>query len=100
MTASRIAIVVVASLSTASAEPLGKRIDNLRVDVSCADYWASPESGLRVTLDGAPQAPRDVFDVALVGYSKHGPVVTYAPSDIGFAVEPGVHHLAVDAPGC
>jgi hypothetical protein len=64
------------------------------------DYWATPERGLRVTLDGAIQDARDTFTLPITGYTKHGPAVSYVPTDIGFAVTPGVHRIEVDAPGC
>ena len=56
------AVAIVLALTTAaSAEPQVLpplyRTGNLRVDVVCANTWATPDSGLAVTVDGAAIEP-------------------------------------------
>jgi len=75
--------------------------DNLRLDVSCADYWATPDTGLDVLVDGAELRGGEVNSALAVGYTKHGnEYLTLVPTDVGFTLAPGTHHISVGAPGC
>jgi len=75
--------------------------DNLRVDVNCADFWATPDSGLDVRIDGAEAPGGEVNSALAIAYTKHGnPYLTTVPTDVGFSVAPGTHHLSIGAPGC
>ena len=69
---------------------------NLRVDVRCADFWATPEHGLRVSLDGVAQ-PGRMNGATELAYGHYN---VWEPTDVGFAVAPGHHRLAIAAPGC
>jgi hypothetical protein len=74
---------------------------NLRVDVSCADYWAAPERGLALTLDGAALDPLRTNSASGTTYAEDGsPITTSWSTDVGFLVEPGRHHVSITAPGC
>ncbi len=74
---------------------------NLRVSVNCADTWATPDSGLQLTVDGVAVPSLGTNGVDAVGYTRHGnPFVQYVTTDVGYAVTPGTHHIQLDAPGC
>ncbi len=76
---------------------------NLRVSLSCADYFATADKGLEVEVDGARVTTTGVNGVnATVGYTKHGnPIEGWVPTDEGYVVgTPGRHHVAISAPGC
>ncbi len=84
---------------TAAADPAFDPLTsggNLRVDVRCADFWATPDHGLRVSVDGVAQ-PARMNGVDTVGYGAHS---VWEPTDVGFVVAPGHHRLAIAAPGC
>ena len=68
------AVSILLCAHVASAHPGG----NLRFDIKCADYLATPDTGLAVTIDG---------------YS-------YPVLGDGYLVPPGRHRIAVAAPGC
>ncbi|HTR52670.1 MAG TPA: hypothetical protein VMJ10_18270 [Kofleriaceae bacterium] len=90
--------IAVLSVTAATASA---HADNLRVDVSCADFWATPDSGLDVRVDGAEARGGEINNALAVAYTKHGnPYLTAVPTDVGFSIAPGVHHVSVDAPGC
>ena len=95
--------VLAAGASSARAEPFPVQVmkpDTLRVDVSCADYWATPERGLRVLVDGVALPAQEENGTTVSGYTEDGSYSQWVPTDIGFAVEPGVHHVSIEAPGC
>ena len=85
-----------------AADPSG----SLRVDVRCADYWATPDRGLLVTVDGVPTTPAGTNGATISGFALDeagnvsGPYSVWTPTDVGFDVAPGPHRVAVDAPGC
>jgi hypothetical protein len=82
-------VVLVAGASFASAEPIVPQFDNLHVGIACADYWADPDHGLSVRIDGVLQEPRG--EDGAPGWLR---------SNLGFLVPPGVHELAIEAPDC
>jgi hypothetical protein len=92
--------VLVGAASSVQAEPYRARAENIHVSVHCADYWATPERGLVVSVDGVPQPAHGENGIPLYASTKSGPVMHWVPTDIGYAVEPGVHHIALEAPGC
>ena len=95
--------LLAAVASPVRAEPLPMQAykpDTLRVDVSCADYWATPERGLRVIVDGVARPAQEENGAYATGYTQDGSYTQWVPTDIGFAVEPGVHHVSIEAPGC
>jgi hypothetical protein len=88
-------------VATGSAQPAGTVGDpTLRVGVRCADALATPDGGLRVTVDGAPLSGGVVEGVNQWYWGKHGPYTRWEATDVGFAVASGVHRIAVEAPGC
>lgn len=101
-TALCMAVLTVGGAHVAFAEPSG----NLRVDVHCADYWATPERGLAVTIDGRPERASATNGTTLAAVAidanglASGPYTTWEPTDVGFEVTPGAHRLTVEAPGC
>ena len=95
--------VLAAGASLARADPFPVQVlkpDTLRIDVSCADYWATPERGLRVVVDGVARPAQEENGAYATGYTQDGSYSQWVPTDIGFAVEPGVHHVSIEAPGC
>ena len=92
--------LLVCAPSTASAEPIVPHFDNLYVDVGCADFWANPEHGLQVTVDGVVQEPRGENGVPVIGFTTSGPYSDWVPTDISYYVPPGTHDIGIDAPGC
>src|SRR5437764_14632826 len=89
--------LLLARVAAADPQPAG----NLRVDLHCADYWATPDRGLHVTLDGVAQPPLAVNGFPLLAVDKHGTThVRWLPTDIAYAVAAGPHHVEVAAPGC
>jgi hypothetical protein len=74
---------------------------NLRVDIHCAEYFSTPDNGLRITLDDAPLDPVKTNGVITTVYDKHGaPSDIWSPTDVGYVAQPGVHRLRISAPGC
>jgi len=76
---------------------------NLRLSLSCADYFATADQGLELAVDGARVTTVGVNGVnATVGYTKHGnPIEGWVATDAGYVVgTPGRHHVAITAPGC
>jgi len=75
------------------APPLARSLtgNNLRIGLTCAESFATPDDGLRVSIDGVNQAS---IGINSVGY-RH-PV----PTEVGFDVAPGHHQISIDAPGC
>jgi hypothetical protein len=93
-------LALVCAAPLASADPIIPQHDNLYVDVHCADYWANPDRGLNVRVDGAAQDARGVESTPVLRASKHGAYTEWVPTDISFLVAPGTHEIAIDAPGC
>jgi len=84
----------------AAADPGG----NLRVNVKCADYWATPDTGLAVTIDGRAYPALGTngisgFDLE-VYHHVPAPLWSWTPTDVGYLVPPGVHRVSITAPGC
>ncbi len=76
---------------------------NLRVSLSCADYFATADEGLAVVVDGTRANAVGLNGVnATVGYTKHGnPIEGWVPTDEGYVVgSSGHHHVTISAPGC
>ena len=74
---------------------------NLRVDLQCADYFATYDSGLRVTIDGTPSSFVAMNGEIVTSYTRHGvPIDSWVPTDAGYVATPGRHHVDVSAPGC
>jgi hypothetical protein len=92
-------LVVVAMLVARAgfAEP---SVQNLRVEVRCAYYLATPRHGMQLTVDGVPQA--GVVDLAYSEYTdSDGNLQSTAHADhVGFDVAPGTHHLVLETPDC
>jgi hypothetical protein len=82
--------------------PFGLRPDgNLRVDLRCADYWATPENGLSVTIDGVPATTTGTNGTNVSSVTRHGNVVTsWVATDVGYTVAAGEHHVLLAAPDC
>jgi hypothetical protein len=94
-------VVVVLRVSTLHAEPFRPRLENLHVSVNCADYWVSSERGLQVMVDGVPQRAAGENGAPATGYTSDGtPYSTWVTTDVAYAIAPGIHHLAISAPGC
>ncbi len=81
------------------------RKGNLRVSVRCAETWASPDTGLSLTVDGRALDAKRLngrwsfySDVDSDGNVDSGEV--WIPSDVGYLLEPGRHHVVIGAPGC
>lgn len=92
--------VLVVLVRVAAADPGG----DLRVDVRCADTWATPETGLTVLVDGVPtpalgENGLSGFELAVYHHIAT-PIWTWNPTDIGFPAGPGPHRVAIQAPGC
>ena len=105
--AAAVLVIAVTAGPAAASPPSGLATQlydhgNLRVALACADsYLVSTRTGLRVYVDG------DLVDeLATNGHSyvttdEDGDVETeWAPTDIGFLVAPGRHHLRIEAPDC
>jgi hypothetical protein len=95
-----IALAVVISGRVAAAYPGGA----LRIDVTCADYWATPERGLTVAVDGVSypalgENGMSGFELAVYHHIAT-PIWTWTPTDIGYSAAVGPHHISVAAPGC
>jgi hypothetical protein len=95
-----IVLAVLISARVAAASPGG----DLRIDVNCADYWATPESGLTVAIDGVSypalgENGLSGFELAVYHHIAT-PIWTWTPTDIGYRAAVGPHHVAIDAPGC
>jgi len=101
MRVAAVVLVILGAPASLRAEPFRPRPENLHVSVSCADYWASSDRGLQVLVDGVPQRPLGENGASAIGYdSDDSAYVTWVTTDVGFALDPGVHHLAISAPGC
>jgi hypothetical protein len=93
-------LVIVSAPASANPDP-ALRIaaltgGNLRVDVHCADTWATPERGLDVSIDGVAQRSLGVNSSG--GWTENGMVWT--DIDVGYAVSAGRHTVEIAAPGC
>ncbi|HEX7700445.1 MAG TPA: hypothetical protein VF403_06985 [Kofleriaceae bacterium] len=74
---------------------------NLRVEMACANYEATPQEGLVVQVDGHPQSALRINGDLGTSYDEDGnPYTTWSATDIGYLVNPGEHHITVTAPGC
>jgi hypothetical protein len=74
---------------------------NLRVAVTCAESFGSVDNGLRVAIDGnyvRPLRTNAISNVTLD--SNNNQVVLTVPTDVGFVVPPGHHHMRVEMPDC
>jgi hypothetical protein len=81
-------VLLIAGAHVVNAEPIVPHFDNLALSVSCAEYWADPDHGLSVRIDGALEEPRAFSGVA--EWASH----------VSFLVPPGVHEVAITAPDC
>jgi hypothetical protein len=98
-------VIVLALTAAASAEPQVLaplyRTGNLRVDVLCADFWATPDRGLAVTVDGVRTEPLRINGTYVTNTNDDGSLYSsWSPYDVGYLVEPGPHHIGISAPGC
>ena len=68
-------LVTFARVASAQVEPgLGPLPDgNLRVDLRCADYWATPANGLQVSVDGVAPPTTGTNGANVLVDGKHGP---------------------------
>ncbi len=74
---------------------------NLRVDIHCAESFATPDRGLRVTVDDAPLEPLHINGYASTAYDENGvPYSTWSDTDVGYVAPPGVHRVRLSVPGC
>lgn len=91
-----------AHAALAQVEPgLGPLPDgNLRVDLRCADFWATPANGLQVTVDGVAPPSTGINGANMLVEGRHGAYETWVATDIGYDIAPGEHHLVLAAPGC
>jgi hypothetical protein len=95
------AVVLVVVGSSVHAEPFRPRLENLHVSVNCADYWADTARGLQVVVDGIPQRPAGENGAPAVEVASDGTsYTTWVTTDVSYSLTPGVHHLAISAPGC
>src|SRR5579863_3114373 len=90
---------------TANLQERIYRKGNLRLSIMCADTWATPDTGLSLTVDGAAlDAQR--FNGRWSFYSESdadGNVDSgevWLPTDVGYLLAPGRHRVQIDAPGC
>ena len=99
--AAAVVMVILPTSTALHAEPFRPRLENLHVSVNCADYWADTDRGLRVDVDGSPQPPAGENGAPATGYTSDGtPYSTWITTDVAYAIAPGVHHVAISAPGC
>jgi opacity protein-like surface antigen len=99
------AVTTVTVAGAAHGEPVVSpplyRTGNMRVAVACADFVATPDTGLAVTLDGAPlPALRTNGAPSVITNEDGSSSSTWAATDIGYLVEPGKHRVSLAAPGC
>lgn len=74
---------------------------NVRVAISCADAFLTPDRGLQVTLDGMPLRPgRTNYVTSESTDADNNTVYSSAVSDVGFLAPAGRHHLRIDGPDC
>lgn len=74
---------------------------NLRISLACADTFLTPENGLQVSLDGAPIEPVGTNYQSYLWTDTDGNLSAgSAPTDVGFLVAPGHHHLRIESPDC
>ncbi len=76
------------------------RNGNVRVSISCADSWMTPEGGMTVTADGARLWPRRDNGTWSTVTDDDGTSDVWSATDTGFVVAPGHHRIEIDAPGC
>jgi hypothetical protein len=100
----RVVVIVVASAGTTRADPApvhdAQGAGSLRVDLQCADLWATPDNGLTVSVDGVPTASVGLNGRNVRHVTRRGSYETWVPADFGFDVAPGLHHVAIVMPGC
>ena len=96
----------------ATLRPRLYRKGNLRLSIMCAETWATPDSGLTLTVDGAAVAPQRIngrwsfyADSPISGDDDDGVDVVdtgevWNPTDVGYLLAPGQHHVQIEAPGC
>jgi hypothetical protein len=76
---------------------------NLRLSIACADNGlVTPETGLRVTVDNGEPLSAGTTDYGLAtALTPHGHEIAISvPTDVAYAVPPGLHRLRLEAPGC
>jgi hypothetical protein len=98
----KVAVVVAlcGSAGLLHAEPFRPRLENLHVSVSCADYWAGADR-LEVRVDGVlVRAAGENGAPAVETASDGSSYTTWVTTDVSYALAPGIHHLAISAPGC
>jgi hypothetical protein len=92
-------LVVMAGLAAgahvAHADPA-----NVHVAVSCAYYVATPDTGLQLRVDGAPQPGTVDYAVSSNVDSDGNLETSVTPSGASFSVAPGPHHLELATPDC
>ncbi|HEY3803094.1 MAG TPA: hypothetical protein VGL61_10835 [Kofleriaceae bacterium] len=94
------AAVIAPDPNAARVAPREAYAGNLRLSITCADTWVTPDDGLVVEVDGEPVAShRD--NGAWGTYWLNGTSGSvWSPSDTGYLLAPGPHHVEVSAPGC
>jgi hypothetical protein len=105
----RICIGLVLVSSVAAAQPAAEpdvlptlyTTGNLRVAMACAETDATLARGLAVSVDGKPAEPLRVNGMPGMVYNDDGSsYAIWTQTDTGYLVAPGLHHVAIAAPGC
>ncbi len=81
----------------AHAQPAAAQLPNVRVTVTCADYFVAPRDGLQLTLDGVVQPALGIDSAMLTDADGVGSAVE---TDVGYHIARGHHHLALSTPDC
>ena len=94
-------VVITPSVAAAEVAPWIYRKGNLRVSIVCADSQATPDAGLTVTVDGMPQSAQRTNGLwSTYSDSDGNDSSLWNASDTGYLLEPGRHHVQINAPGC
>jgi hypothetical protein len=87
-------VVLVLAPAAAHADSTG---GDVRVTVTCADYFVAPRDGLQLSVDGVVQP---ALGINWGGYWHHEQFHASVESDVGYAVARGHHHIALVTPDC
>jgi hypothetical protein len=90
-------VVITPRVSHAQVAPWIYRKGNLRLSIACAESQATPDEGLALSIDGLPQ-PAQRWATYTDSDGNDSPL--WNASDTGYLLEPGRHHVEIDAPGC
>src|SRR6185437_14794241 len=94
------AVVVAPDPKVAMVAPQEAYAGNLRLSITCADTWITPDDGLAVTVDGEPVAARRENGQWGTSWVDGTSSSVWLPSDTGYLLAPGRHDVQIAAPGC